>query len=345
MTPRLQVIRVVALLAVVLSFHVALPVTVAGQVPHSLRNEDVFFYRLAICGEKPSDWVNFWGMEFDRANYQRATANEFSRQEYRDRTKAMLQRRFDGLSFTTKFSAVFSGVLGEYSFSNHGFPLGINSHLRFNIGGASIYIAQPDQVINMADYRWFVPMAQAQASAYVKSHQDNNGNVDRKVLLNITYSIVETTQKCRPYDVWLKSYIHSVEVLDPLNPGTKLATLTPFRGTFEEVLSEVIAKRNDPNLLDQCYTPCRITISRPFRIEGAGVRLSVSAPIDSVWGGRESFIIETDGRVIWPVQRVAGGEWRFQSLDTKQSRVLIKVFRASPTLFERLCLDDRICLP
>jgi len=238
MTLRLQVIRVVALLAAVLSLaRSPLLVAVAAQVPQSLKNEDVFFYKLAICGDKPADQIDFWGTEFDRANYQSATANEFSRQEYRGRTGAMLQRRRDGLSFTTRFSAGFSGVLGEYSFSDHGFPLNITSHLRFNIGGISIYGAQPDQVVNMADYRWFVPMAEAQASAYIKSHQDSSGNVDRKVLLNITYSIVEATQKCRPYDIWLKSYFHSIDVFDARNSGVKIVTLRPST-TPEQAKSE-----------------------------------------------------------------------------------------------------------
>jgi len=153
----------------------------------------------------------------------------------------MLQRRFDGLSFTTKFSSVFTGVLGEYSFTNHGFPLRLTSHLRFDIGGITIYGAQPDQVVNMADYRWFVPMGEAQASAFVRSHQDSSGNIDRKVMLNITYSIVEATQKCRPYDVWLKAYFHSVDVLDASGSGMRLAALRPST-TPEQARSEAPEK-------------------------------------------------------------------------------------------------------
>lgn len=228
MTLRLQVIRVVAPLAVVLSSAVSpLFVAVGAQVPQSLRKEDVFFYKLAICGDKPADQIDFWGKEFDAGNYQSATANEFSRQEYRVRTRAMLQKRLDGLSFTTRFSDVFAGVLGEYSFSDHGFPLEITSGLKFVIGQIGIYGAQPDNVVNMADYRWFVPMAEARASAYVKSHQDSRGNIDRKVLLNITYSIVDATEKCRPYDVWFKTYFHSVDVVDARNSGVRIATLRP----------------------------------------------------------------------------------------------------------------------
>lgn len=227
MTLRLQVSRVVAPLAVVSSL-VASPLlaAVAAQAPATLRKQDAFFYKLAVCGDKAADQIDAWGKEFDRADYQRATANEFSRQQYRVRTTALLQRGLNLLSFTTRFADLFAGVLGEYSFSDHGFPLEITSHLRFDIAGVTIY-ARPDEVVNLADYRWFVPMAEAKASAYVKSHQASDGDIDRSVLLIITYSIVKTTEKCSPVDVWFKAYFHSVDVVDARNSGVRIATLRP----------------------------------------------------------------------------------------------------------------------
>ena len=110
-------------------------VPVEAQTSRSLTNEDMFFYKVAVCGDRIGDQVEFWGGEFDRSSYQIATANEFSRQQYRERTRAMLQKRLDSLSFGERFSAVFSGELGEYSFSDHGFPVRLTSHLRFSIGG------------------------------------------------------------------------------------------------------------------------------------------------------------------------------------------------------------------
>lgn len=134
--------------------------------------------------------------------------NNFTYQEDVERKKASLRKELNSVSFTKRFSDVFESKLGDYSFSDHGFPLKkLTSHLK--LPGTWIYYLHPDEVINLDEFTWFVPMPEAKAKVFVETHPEGFG-----VLLRITYSVVDHNAVCKTSDTWFKTFFHSIEVFD-----------------------------------------------------------------------------------------------------------------------------------
>lgn len=191
--------------------------TVSAQSP---TQQEIFDYQLYLCsfgGRIDDDSISRYARETT------SRANEFTYEEEVERNKTVLKKRLKSVSFAKRFSEVFESKLGKYSFSDHGFPLEkITAHLKLT--GTWIYIVHPDEVVNINQFKWFVPMSEAAGKAFVE------GNVERKVLLRITYSIMDYGATCKSSDTWFSSFFHSIEVFDATtrNPITTFkADTTP----------------------------------------------------------------------------------------------------------------------
>ena len=169
--------------------------------PPQMSFEKAFYYFVAIYGQ-PGDVVDRYGKFFDAGNYERAMADEFERNRYREKILARIADGVRNVDFNDKFTLVAQATLGEYSFGNHSFPF------VWNLFPTPLFcIHRPwypcrrefidlsafrvEDAVNGNDFNWSLPMSEADASAFVKSRSAARiGDVDRLIMVRITYSVV-----------------------------------------------------------------------------------------------------------------------------------------------------------
>jgi len=153
-------------------------------VARQITSEESFFYRLALYGrglppdprEKSYDNVDAYGKTFDNVNYQRAMADEFERGRYRERLQAKIADEVKKVDFGRRFTSTAYATLGEYSFESHSFPL--------------LWTPRGLTGVNESQFSSSLPISESDANAFVKSRSASRGSVDRRIVLRVTYSIV-----------------------------------------------------------------------------------------------------------------------------------------------------------
>jgi hypothetical protein len=169
--------------------------------PPQMSFEKAFYYFVAIYGQ-PGDLVDLYGKFFDAGNYERAMADEFERNRYREQILARIADGVRKVDFNDKFTLVAQATLGEYSFGSHSFPFVWNLFPapRFCIHRPwypcrrefiDLSAFRVQDAVNGSDFNWSLPMSEADASAFVKSRSAARvGDVDRLIMVRIIYSVV-----------------------------------------------------------------------------------------------------------------------------------------------------------
>jgi hypothetical protein len=217
--------------------------------PPRMSPEKAFYYFVAMYGfgrvlrdgGGSDDIIRIYGESFDANNYQRAMADEFERNRYKERIRAKIADEVKKVDFNDKFTFVAQARLGEYSFGSHSFPLVRDSfqEYRFCIGPGRPYgnctfldvsAFRAQDGVNRNDFNWSVPMSETAASAFVKSRSaDGTGKIDRTIAVRITYSVVNKTGQANPY--FEKSFpifspfIYSVEAYGDKSLTAKLGVV------------------------------------------------------------------------------------------------------------------------
>ena len=230
--------------------------------PQQLNAEEAFFYFAAIFGTQ-GDIADRYASYFDVANYKQAMANEFSRAQYKRTMQAKVDAELKRIDFGREFTITGQAMLGEYSFTNHSFPVSGGGHALFCIDAARTFFgncqgsilhveafAVPNAV-NSADFDWLLTMPETEASAFIRSRTiGTNGGVNRTVFTRITYSILGIrgkTEGVGGLPATFKVYIHAVEVFSDGSLSRKLGTLTKRPGIPESAYSpEAIRAATSP---------------------------------------------------------------------------------------------------
>jgi Domain of unknown function (DUF4852)/Bacterial SH3 domain len=160
----------------------------ASPVPPPISDEKAFYRGVAIDGIVNDSAVDYYGRVFDTMNYQRAMADEFERNRYRARIRALIANEVKKVDFNEKFT--FSQVvkLGDYSFGSHTFPF-----VSFPGYANSVFTIRAS--VNAIDFDWSVPVSETDANAFVKSRSNGTGSVNRNVIIRITYSLVNSPEQ------------------------------------------------------------------------------------------------------------------------------------------------------
>lgn len=248
---------------------------VNAQSFSEITNEKAFFYIMAINNLKPTDalkakdYIDFYGCSFDTYDYKNSTKDEFEKNSYRERIKTKILAGINKVNFNDKFSSTGNLMLGEYSFSDHFFPItSFGSQLDISIccpgyNGVSscpirIYMnGLKEQVINKNNFNWALKMSEEEASAFIKRRKDNNGDIDRKVYCRITYSIV--SEKYSYYDAHrFKSFFYSIDVYEDSYLTKKIGSLPIINNNatpndyIKSNLSKPIEETKKDNTLNGC---------------------------------------------------------------------------------------------
>ena len=199
--------------------------------PRPITAEEVFFYNAAIFGAV-GNLATMYGNLFDRATFNQAMANEFSRTQYLQRMQSKVEVELKRVDFSRRFTRTDSSVLGEYSFANHSFPVGGGDRAIRNYR----IEAFDGTAVNAGDFSWTLPMSEIEASSFVKNRTAAGGRIDRSVATRITYSIL--AKKGRQAGVFgappsFNIYIHSVEVYSDGSFARKLGILSKRPGIPE----------------------------------------------------------------------------------------------------------------
>ena len=160
---------------------------------------------------------------------ERAMADEFERNRYRERIRAKIADEVRKIDFSEKFTFVAQARLGEYSFGSHSFPIvWLGEWLCICIGPQSYTGNCTSQeasgfrakdAVNGNDFNWSVPMSETDASAFVKSRSTASpGEVDRRITVRITYSVMNKRPAFSPF-------IYSVEAFGDESLTRKLAVI------------------------------------------------------------------------------------------------------------------------
>lgn len=217
--------------------------------------EKAFYYFFAISGNAPDDAINqygaidLYGKSFDASNYERAMADEFERNRYRERIRAKIADEVRKIDFSEKFTFVAQARLGEYSFGSHSFPIvWFGDWLRICIGPQSytggcefpgVYGFRVQDAVNGNDFNWSVPMSETDASAFVKSRSTARlGEVDRRITVKITYSVVNKRPAFSPFIYSAETYSDE-SLTKKLSDLPKINSLGP--STAEELRLATVA--------------------------------------------------------------------------------------------------------
>jgi len=225
---------------------------ITGPRTLPLTIEKAFLYSLAISGTSPDAAVERYASYFDNANYNRAMADEFQRVSYIKRMTSILADQIAKVNYGDQFVFEGAAAFGEYSFDSHSFPLVSLPQGRFDAMARlneqsrnratsitdsillNTFYFRPSDVVNKKEFSWSIPMAESEASAFIKGRTGNQPSVvNRSVTVRFTYSIMSWSIRvdcCPPVNTFFP-YVHSIEIYGDEARQKKLATLTPKPGT------------------------------------------------------------------------------------------------------------------
>ena len=190
-----------------------------------MTREQAFYYWVAVYGA-PADLVDRYARVFDADNYRRAMADEFERSRYRGSVESRIMTHVRELTFNEKFTYVNNVSLGEYSFTNHAFPLfkpdtGF-SYFNYWVAGNGFDINPFDlgMALNTTDFTWSVPMTEVAGSALVKSRPG------RTLTARIVYSVTREKNDVYSSRYYLTPFIHKIEVFADPNMTKLVGTLS-----------------------------------------------------------------------------------------------------------------------
>ena len=226
-------------------FIVALTVS-TSLIAQQIGPEKVFFYYASLNNLTPENCIDQYASTFDSYNYNQANSDEFKRNKYREKEKQIISEGLKNINYNDKFVTFESARLGEYSFSDHSFPIGpINFRTQVNITSTkklpssndvrtSTYYLN-DEVINQKYFLFSLKMSENEASAFIASRKDQRGSINRNVTLRVTYSIINNPiNKNNSGSLSrFKGYVYSIEFFGDNNK--RIGILYPTIDFYDKV--------------------------------------------------------------------------------------------------------------
>lgn len=198
-----------------------------------LNPQKAFFYYVKLYYENFNYPWAYYAMSFDEFNYNNSKNDEFEQKRYGDEITAILKDGVLNTHFIDKFTLNESATFGDYNFDAGYFPIKEWSYSQDwwfgseGTNGISISLS----FFNIKDFNAIIRMNSTDANNLIKSKKSANGEVNRKVTAQFTYSIAN--RKCNQSNKYsLTAYIHSISFY---NDGKLLSTIYPEVDYYDKI--------------------------------------------------------------------------------------------------------------
>ncbi|MFN8296323.1 MAG: DUF4852 domain-containing protein [Chitinophagales bacterium] len=139
----------------------------------------------------------------DSYNYNLNKNDEFKYSDMLNKASLELKSTIESLDFNKKFSVIFESKVGEYDFNTNSFPVSSNLEnikplfsyqIRNNMSSPVVTIrkiSNYNQCEKFNEFQFKLNLNTTEASKFIDSRKNiNNGYIDRKVYIRMTYSVV-----------------------------------------------------------------------------------------------------------------------------------------------------------
>jgi len=145
------------------------------------------------------NFLDYYVRMFDSTTFQRRSRNEFDRTAYFETMARIMADSISAAPFDRAYQATIRATLAEYSFADSAFPIQVDEQL------APRLLSMENLGIYGAVDNWYyfhfhgpgdargalrLPMSQGRARSFIAERTAPNGVVDRRVLLRVTYSVL-----------------------------------------------------------------------------------------------------------------------------------------------------------
>ena len=194
-------------------------------------------------------YIDYYNKKFDSKNFQQSRNDEFSYNTYLEGNKKIFTAKRDSSSLNQKYSLVYQGGFGEYSFTDSTFPIGNfkfwadwsesqgglynicdndfkNSSTTFCL---KLFLTESDNVNSFNENFKMDPIA---AKNLIQKRKQSDGKVNRTLYLKKVFSFTTAQSKYKSpwngvFEYYLTTHIHYIEVYEDPGLKNKLTTLYP----------------------------------------------------------------------------------------------------------------------
>jgi antitoxin component YwqK of YwqJK toxin-antitoxin module len=260
------------ILSIIFLFFVLISFNINAQ---KLNKEQAFFYFMKIYNLKPStatfktgisqggncgsNYLEYYANIFDSYNYNQSRNDEFKKNNYDEVLNNKLLEGINNVDFSNKYTISFTAQFGTYSFSNSTFPISfdVNNIRLYDECHLMIYI---DRIVNSVYLDRNLHLPKDQAEEFLDYRKDKFGNIDRRIYLNLTYSILNRkANRAKNFSNMLGSnfdiYFYSIEIYNDEGLTEKLSTNYPGIDYYDKINGVKIKDGKETIYFDKNWKP------------------------------------------------------------------------------------------
>ena len=219
------------------------------------------------------NFLEYYLYVFDPYNFEQKRNDEFERNKYAAKMNAKILKGINDVRFEKKYTISGRADIGEYSGSENSFPIRFDPHAAFALPFYSENLLECYcEILNYANFNMALKMSEAQAKTFIAKRKNPNGAIDRRVSLNLTYSVVNkktanpTNSASNIIGSGILIYVYSIDILDYEGATKKLGTLYPDLDYYDKVHGIKIKDGTETTYSNAGWRTCSKEEAKYYRV-------------------------------------------------------------------------------